>query len=134
MEAVPSRSPLSRAALSNSRWGDVIYYGGADSGHNFNFSSSVLVPGPGTFSGRFDFTDIYFNGPYCPSCPNLTAIGFGIMTLGVIDYPDLPGFLKVDSESFVFVPKVPEPGTLALLLVGVAAVVARRAPPARPFT
>jgi hypothetical protein len=56
------------------------------------------------------------------------------MTLGVIDYPDLPGFLKVDSESFVFVPKVPEPGTLALLLVGVAAVVARRAPPARPFT
>jgi hypothetical protein len=90
----------------------------------FDNIGSVVITGPGTFSGPFTFS-ASFNTPdqFCPECVGQYFSGSGVTTINVVPDPVTAGALLVTQETFTF---VPEPGTLALFAFGLVGVVTRR--------
>jgi hypothetical protein len=94
--------------------------------------SEVFLKGPGTYSSPFSFSiedypdNTFPPGSVCPRtpCGDFLALGSGTATLDVVPFPNagLPNALLVDQVTFNF-KSVPEPSTVWLMLVGLAALV-----------
>ncbi len=95
-------------------------------------AAPVPITGPGhylepfTYSAYFNLCTSHFAEP-CNEYVN--AVGSGTLDVALVPYPNLPGYLEVQSISYTsgrITETVPEPGTLVLLAGGIGLGFRRR--------